>query len=478
MGVDGKKKILLVEDDPVIAMVEAKKLRKVGYEVLVAANGPAAIQQVETDQQIDLVLMDMDLGDNFDGSQVARTILQHHDLPIVFLTAHADAQTVARAREITRYGYVLKESGFFVLQSTLEMAFNLYNAQRAIQASELKYRTMIDYSEDWEQWVGPDGRYILVSPSFEQISGYPPRALEDNPGLLLEIVHPDDRQQVCEHLRIQEDRNYEKPGEVQFRILHRNGEVRWLHHHCKNVYGPQGDYQGRWACNRDITRARQDEQEIKQLLMEKELLLREVHHRIKNNMLTISSLLGLQAATLSDPAGIQALQEADSRVQTMMVIYDKLYRSEYYQRVDLQMYLSALLSEIEATWQAPGRRIRLLQDVSALEIAPRQCLPVGLIINEWVTNCFKYAFPDGREGVIRVTVRLLEQQQVEVRVADNGVGLPEDIDLTHPSGFGLTLVRILSHQLNGQVQVTRQDGTCYRLIFPLSETYTNSHKAK
>ena len=165
------KLLLLVEDQAVIALSEAQKLEHFGYSVLTTFNGEEAIRTVSENDDIDLILMDIDLGAGIDGTEAARRILNRRDLPIVFLTSHSERDMVERVRGITRYGYVIKNSGDFVLQSSIEMAFELFNTNRRLQLSESRLRSLVTNIPDLVWLKDVDGVYVACNRRFEEFFG-------------------------------------------------------------------------------------------------------------------------------------------------------------------------------------------------------------------------------------------------------------------------------------------------------------------
>lgn len=212
----------------------------------------------------------------------------------------------------------------------------------------------------------------------------------------------------------------------------------------------------------DMTARKQVEQEVQELLAEKELILKEVHHRIKNNMSTIHSLLALQARALKDPASVSALEDTRSRIRSMMVLYDTLYTSVDFIDLSVKAYLPPLISEIVSNFPNAGSvKVETHIDEFVLEIKKLQ--PLGMILNELLTNSMKYAFND-REGELKVSVSLADGQ-VTLMVQDNGPGLPPSVDFENSTGFGLTLVNALTQQLGGTIRLEHGDGMKIVLVF-------------
>lgn len=202
---------------------------------------------------------------------------------------------------------------------------------------------------------------------------------------------------------------------------------------------------------------------IQRLLAEKELLLKEIHHRIKNNMNTIYGLLVLQAAALTEPSAIRALEDAGHRVKSMMTLYDKLYRSSDFTELSATKYLSPLISEIISNFPNSAS-VKLVLDINDFPLSVMKIQPLGILLNELLTNIMKYAFIGRNDGLISVRVSLSENRVI-LSVADNGNGMPESINFKNSTGFGLVLVGEMTKQLEGTIEIARENGTCITLEF-------------
>ncbi|MDQ7826982.1 MAG: PAS domain S-box protein [Candidatus Eremiobacteraeota bacterium] len=844
MNDTARKKILLVEDEAIIAMAEAEAIKHLGYEVKTALSGEKAVDAIKTDPSIDLVLMDIDLGKGIDGTEAAKRILAVQNIPIVFLTSHSEREMVEKVRGITRYGYVIKNSGDFVLLSSIEMAFELFNAhvyveskneeltgtnrklresketaerylniaaeiiisldprgnitllnesghrllgyeageligknwfdtclpeeikrevlgvfgklmngeidnmatyenqviaksgdkrtilwhntllndkkegiigilssgeditgrkraelealeakrdwedsfdvindmitihdadfnilrankaaesglgralsdiltikcfkayhgkncppegcpscmtlktgvptttelfephldkfveikalprfdtnhnitgmvhvvrditerkqaEEALQKSEERFRSYVEYSPDAVLVADERGNFIDVNTAASVISGYSKEKLL---GMnLIDLIPPEDRELAREHFlrTMSTGRAY---GEGHF--IKKDGEKRWWSvdavklkdcqiigfakditerkqaeeqlrflssitenisdaiiatdtnfaiiyinkvgeqffgytldeikgktpgifnaepmagqiqqeiyrtvasgktymgeslnrrkdgstFHCEYKVMPLKDNNGLnyayTAIHRDVTERRQAEEHIKSLLAEKELLLREVHHRIKNNMIILISLLYLQSRTLKVPAAVSSIEDAISRVQSMMVLYDKLYKSSDFRKIFTTEYLGALIDEIAGIF--PGKEsVAIEKHIDDFTLDAESLSPLGIILNELITNAMKHAFTGRDKGLISVTLSKKDTHAI-LTMEDNGTGIPESIDIATSSGFGLQLVGMLAEQLGGTIRLERGKGSKFILEFEVT----------
>jgi two-component system CheB/CheR fusion protein len=218
----------------------------------------------------------------------------------------------------------------------------------------------------------------------------------------------------------------------------------------------------------DITEHRQTEERIAAALREKEVLLREVYHRVKNNLQIVSSLLSLQADTVDNESLQDLLQESQRRIQAMSLVHQKLYASEDFSSIDVRMYIQSLLEDLARMYDTEGR---IAFDVQAKgSISIDTAIPCGLILTELVSNAFKYAFSAAQRGRIRVTLQPEAQNRWLLVVQDNGIGLPSEIDIAHTNSVGLTLVHDLVIQLEGDVQVNRSRGTTFTIRFTSNQS--------
>jgi len=217
--------------------------------------------------------------------------------------------------------------------------------------------------------------------------------------------------------------------------------------------------------NKEIVERKQAEERIKGSLREKEVLLKEIHHRVKNNLQVISSLLKLQAEYAWDEKDIVLFKESQNRIKAIALVHEKLYQSENLASVDLNEYINHLANALFRTYGVDTNRIALKIDVADVILGVVTAIPCGLIINELVSNSLKYAFPEGKKGEIKITLGSRNKGNIELTVSDNGIGMPKDLDSREAKSLGLKLVHILTDQLGGKLEVDRSEGTSIHIQF-------------
>jgi PAS domain S-box-containing protein len=227
----------------------------------------------------------------------------------------------------------------------------------------------------------------------------------------------------------------------------------------------------------EIVERKEADRKIKASLKEKEVLLHEVHHRVKNNLQVISSLLGLQSGQIEDPVYQEAFKESQNRIRSIALVHEKLYSTQDFARVEFNRYLQSLAHDLVRSYGADVERVELDVRVKDVFLAIDQAIPCGLIVNELVSNALKHAFPQPREkgaGRVRIKMRPLKAGRVELTVTDNGIGMPADVNVDETESLGLRLVSILARdQLRGTLDVKVDGGTRFKVTFPTSEQSGN-----
>jgi len=204
-------------------------------------------------------------------------------------------------------------------------------------------------------------------------------------------------------------------------------------------------------------------------LREKETLLKEIHHRVKNNLQVVHSLLNLQSDQLNDSRAIEIFGMTQNRINSMALIHDQLYHSDELAWIDFEQYAETLVSSIVHSYATGEQAVETVMEIGDVRLDLDTAIPCGLIVNELVSNAFKYAFSADRPGKITVGMKQNGDGKGVLRIADNGVGIPEELDITDTESMGMQLVHIFTEQLEGEIALERNGGTSFTITFPLQQ---------
>jgi two-component system, sensor histidine kinase PdtaS len=595
------KTILIVEDEAVIAMGQSAVIKRFGFDAVTALDGESAIRRATETGDIDLVLMDINLGSGMDGTEAARRILAKRNLPIVFLTSHSEREMVERVRGITRYGYVIKNSGDFVLQSSIEMAFELYEAQKRVSESEFRQRNLLrsipdliwlkdengvflscnheferffgapeadivgktdydfmpperaDASREYdrkamaagrpsvnEEWItyasdgrrvlletiktpmtGPDGRIVgvlgiarditerkltenelslalrkmhdiiefLPDPTFvidrdhrivawnkamEQLSGVAKSEMLGQGDYAYALPFYGERRPILIDLAFEDTEalkaKYDYVKQVDNAIYAETFIDKWHRETGAYLWGAaaplfdsSGARIGAIEVIRDITEKKNVERDLRESNREKELLLREMQHRIGNTLTIISGFLSLEKGKIDDEASRSAFQEAINRIRTISEIYGSLHQSSAMNSVSLSQYIRTMARRLLDSYSPDPGNIELSLRLDDVALDMKRAMNIGLIVNELLTNSIKYAFPDNARGTIRIELDSSAESLVLV-VSDDGKGLGAEV--REGKGIGLGIARLLAEELGGSFEIEGTKGTTARLRMP------------
>ena len=339
----------------------------------------------------------------------------------------------------------------------------LKQTETELRDSEKKHREILEGLNDAAYRMSlPEGQYEYMSKSAEDVFGYNSEEWLNHRMLIKEIIHPDWEKFLND--KWVDLLNGIVPKTYEYKIIDPEGCEKWILQSNTGIYDGQNNIIAIEGLCRDITKQKEAEDQIKASLKEKETLLHEIHHRVKNNMTVISSLLSLQAGKVDNDQAKAALKDSQNRVQSMSAIHETLYQSDNFSAVDMQTYLSNLAGAVAQNYST-GSRVNLKIEAENILIGAKQASPVGLIVNELVTNTFKYAFPDNQEGEIKISL-LKNDDQIELTYKDNGIGIPEGFDLQKADSLGLKLVKMLTeNQLDGSIDMESNNGTKFTIKF-------------
>jgi PAS domain S-box-containing protein len=346
-------------------------------------------------------------------------------------------------------------------------------AEKQRWKAEARYRSLVEQipAVTFMAALDEDLHEFYVSPQIEALLGFSQEEWLSNPFLWFRQLHPDDRDRC--HLEFARGCRTGGPFRAEFRALTRAGDVVWVRGEARVVRDERGNPLFIQGIAYDITESKRAEEavrastdQIEASLREKEVLLEEIHHRVKNNLQVISSLLRLQSANVRDAETLEMFKESGNRIRSMALVHEKLYQSADLSRLDFTDYVRSLTDLLVRSYQADSTRVTLHTTVEDVHLGIDAAVPLGLIINELVSNCLKYAYPPGRHGEVRVTLGPEDGHQYALSVADDGVGVPASFDPRTTETLGMQLVCALTDQLGGAIELVRTTGTEFRIRFP------------
>ena len=304
---------------------------------------------------------------------------------------------------------------------------------------------------------------ITYSDNLERLYGLVPNTYEATQETLLARVHPEDRELV----RQANQRSLEtgEESKIEFRVIWPDGSIHWLESKCQVFYDERGNPVRQIGISLDICDRKQADAQIQASLQEKEILLQEIHHRVKNNLQIVSSLLDLQSDSIQEPATLELFRESQNRVKSMALVHEKLYQSKDFTRINFAEYVENLISYLFRAYGVSEDHIYLELDIAQVTLNIDTAIPCGLIVSELVSNALKYAFLDNLQGLISISLRSDESNNFLLIVKDDGRGMPTDFDFKSVKSLGLQLVNILTKQLKGTLELDRHDGTEFRVSF-------------
>ncbi len=303
----------------------------------------------------------------------------------------------------------------------------------------------------------------------QQLFGFTPGSFDGQFATFLNQVHPDDRAFVVQHY---EQAIQQGHYACDFRIIRPDGTLRWLSTLGQVIYGDNHDPLRMVGVDFDITDRKHAEEQLRTSLREKEMLLQEIHHRVKNNLQMISSLLRLQTATVQDAVAIRLLQESQNRIKAMALVHEKLYASRDFAQIDFAEYIRSLLNHIQHSYLSTATAIALTLEIPSMPLLADDVIACGLIVHELVSNAIKHAFSElsleswqDVHPEIKVKFFRTSTGHATLSVSDNGIGIPSHVDIFNTGSLGLQIVNALTQQLRGTLQVERQPGTTFTLTF-------------
>jgi PAS domain S-box-containing protein len=359
---------------------------------------------------------------------------------------------------------VYKANGNKVIQCNIRNITERKELDRKLQEAVLFQQRLIDALPVPVFYKDSEGRYLGCNSSFEKFFGNKKEKVtgksvyELSPKEFADLYHEKDRALL------------QNPGIQIYEstVKDRGGVVHNVIFHKATFSNMDGSVGGLIGAILDITDRKRAEVQLHASLREKDILLREIHHRVKNNMQVIIGLLDLQASSSGNPELMEMLNKGQSRIRSMALVHEKLYASKDFTRINLAGYLRTLSQDLFQSYKINPGKIDLIIQTDGVYVDINKAIPCGLVLNELISNVLKHAFPGDRQGELQIIIREEKNTEMEIVVRDNGMGLPDDVDIHQPRTMGLNLVNgLVKKQLKGQMEVRRDNGTEIRIKFPL-----------
>lgn len=342
-------------------------------------------------------------------------------------------------------------------------------AREALRVSEERFRLLAENIMDVIWVLDREGRFSYVSPSVERLRGYTPeevmsQSVSEALTPASSMIAETGLQQLLE--RVDRGERYTDQHRFELEQPRKDGSTIWTEVIISAIYDDKQDFIGVLGVTRDISERKRIEAKIHESLREKEVMLQEIHHRVKNNMQIMSSLLRLQARRISDERTRRLLLESQGRIRSMALVHEKLYQSRDLSRIHLSDYIRSLTDSLRAAYRVDPRRCRLHVPVKEIYLDVNTAIPCGLLVNELVTNALQHAFPGDRAGEVVIELNRDHGGNLLLCVRDDGIGLPEGADIQNPATLGFQLVLDLVRQIGGRINHDGSRGSSFCITIP------------
>jgi PAS domain S-box-containing protein len=332
--------------------------------------------------------------------------------------------------------------------------------EKSLQDSESKFRNLVETTPDMIWEIDNRGTFIYISPQSTDILGYTPQEIIGKKIFTFIDEGAVERINKIFNTHI---KNFNKINTLEVPAYRKDGTGITLEIRSVRASDNKDNHDGFQGIARDITERTIATNQLKTSIKEKNILLQEIHHRVKNNMQIISSLLNLQITYLDDKEAVNLLKESQNRVRSMAIIHEKLYQSNDFTKINLTEYIKSLVNGLFYSYSIKNH-INSIINVDDVKLNIETAVPIGLILNELVSNSLKHGFPKG-SGEVYIRLKNVEDKY-EMIVGDNGIGFPKDIDFKKTESLGLQLVNNLVNQIDGEIVFNNDHGTEFKIIFP------------
>ncbi|HEX4181251.1 MAG TPA: histidine kinase dimerization/phosphoacceptor domain -containing protein [Caulobacteraceae bacterium] len=335
--------------------------------------------------------------------------------------------------------------------------------ERALAKSEARFRRVVEAAPNAMVMIGDGGQIEMVNAQAELVFGYPRSEMLGQPVEMLVPMRFRKHHPGLRRLFFEDPKSRPMGAGRDLYGLRKDGSEFPVEIGLNPIETEDGAMV--LSAIVDISDRKSKERRIEAALKEKEVLLGEVHHRVKNNLQIIHSLLYLQAAKINDATLSSLLKESQNRIKSMALIHQTLYESKDFARVEFGLFLDTLVPTLVSSYAIDAGQAALSIDAAGVSLPISAAIPCGLIVNELISNALKHAFPEGRAGVITVNLRNESLREIILTVSDDGVGFPEAFDIQQSTTLGLQLVRLLADQLGAELTVSRSAPTRFQVRF-------------
>ena len=375
------------------------------------------------------------------------------EVPVIFVTGESNESVAIEAVRRGFADYVKKSSGFWnELPAVLERVATLSRIKGHLNESNALMRTIVEHTSDLVAVSNGEGNLVYLSPMCFRLLGREPKELIGQPWA--DFVAPEDRDAVLSLL--------DTPGEnstnpVTVRCCRKDGSFAWVEVRLARLDSANWSQPMTVLTLHDVTAHREHEQQTQSTLREKEVLLREVYHRVKNNLQVIQSLLKMRARTLLTGEMRDMMTDTIQRVHAMALVHERLYQMDDLAHLSLSGYLHDLFEGALSSSSLQRGQIQIALDAEEIQLTLDGAIPFGLLINELLSNSLKHGFPGGRTGSVNVSIHRVPGA-VHLVVQDDGIGLPEDFKAEACTSMGMKLAGSLAHQLGGRLEFSADNG--------------------
>lgn len=447
-----KPKILIVDDQPENLFALEETLKALDVDIISATNGNDALKQV-LNHDFALALLDVQMPgmNGYELAELMRSDERVQQIPIIFFSAiYSDDYHLFKGYDSGAVDFLVKPYHPSILLNKCRVFIKLYTQKREIERAKNYIDNILASIHEALIVTGPEGLIEKINQATDKLLGYGEHELIGKP---LGVILPETARESV------------SPGEQI--LIARNGRKIPVLFSSSPLRGEQLGSRGMVYVATDISALKRAEEQIRASLAEKELLLRELYHRTKNNLQVIASLLSLQSAYTKDERVLRIFREIENRIKSMALVHKYLYQSKNLAEVDLKSYFADLINSLLKSYRGAHSHISLIFVAdegifASLEAA----VPCGLAVNELITNSLQHAFPKNLTGQIRFSLRRGNNHEIEIRIADNGIGVPQDFDFRNTKSLGLQIVvNLVENQLQGKVDMIRSEGVEFRIRF-------------